>query len=182
MNSLFAERANSLDYDSRLRSRTNHFGRGNVLKHHGLVADPNRARRPFCPEDILHRHLGRKPKQICSLCSCDGNSASRSLSHRLGDGFGRRGEYADLGMYLREFVNPPRKTTNLATALKSGQSLIYRSTGSEVRELPGCKDRPAVLAPRSGSFTRSARRPNQRARALRQPVRWVSGRRLRDQS
>jgi len=42
VNSLFAERANSLDYDSRFRSRTNHFGRGNVLKHYGLVADPNR--------------------------------------------------------------------------------------------------------------------------------------------
>jgi hypothetical protein len=57
-NSLFPERANSLNDDSRLCSRTNHFGGGHVFERDGLVANSNGARRSFCPEDILHGHLG----------------------------------------------------------------------------------------------------------------------------
>ncbi len=144
MNSFFAERANSLNYDPRLRSRADHFGRGNVLESDGLVADANGARRTFRPEDVVDRHLGRKPKEVCSFCPGNGNPASGSLCHCFGDGFRRRGEQADLGVYLRELVNAASQTTNLPAPVKPGQSLIHSSTGSEVRELSGSKDKATV--------------------------------------
>jgi hypothetical protein len=52
-------------------------------------------------------------------------------------------------MYLRELVNAPGQAANLASPLKSGQSLIHRSTGSEMRELSGGEDRSAVFCPNS---------------------------------
>jgi hypothetical protein len=69
-------------------------------------------------------------------------------------------------MYLRELVNPPSQTTNLATPLQPGQSLIYRSTGSEVRELSGSKDRPAVFC--SNSLQDRIRCGGRQVRFLRQ--------------
>src|SRR6266481_5982593 len=79
----------------------------------------------------------------------------------------------------------------LQTLLGGGKSFCFRAVSSFFLPNPSCLPTAQALGEdrwscRScdvlGRVTRSARRPGQRARALRQPARWVSGRRLWDQS
>src|SRR6266481_3880935 len=79
----------------------------------------------------------------------------------------------------------------LQTLLGGGKSFCFRAVSSFFLPNPSCLPTAQALGEDRGScrscdvlgrVTRSARRPGQRARALRQPARWVSGRRLWDQS